>query len=241
MAPRWPKVIGHRGAARHAPENTLASFRRAAELGTSWVELDARLTADGVPIVFHDSTLERTTGQKGRVRERRWAEIAKLDAGGWFAPSFQGEAVPSLSEALALIASLRLGVNIEIKPDPGDEAETARVVMATARQIWLDGATAPLISSFSQAALVAAQPLRGDWPLARLARNLDLAALVDAKALECAALNLGAADLTQKAVATAKDAGFGVLVYTVNDRPTAERFFRWGVDGVFTDDPEVLI
>lgn len=241
MAPRWPRVIGHRGAARHAPENTLASFRRAAELGASWVELDARLTADGVPIVFHDSTLERTTGQMGRVRERRWAEIAKLDAGGWFAPAFQGEAVPSLNEALALIASLRLGVNIEIKPDPGDEAETARAVMATTRQVWLDGAKAPMISSFSQAALVAAQPLRGDWPLARLARKLDPAALDDAMALGCAALNLGATDLTQKAVATAKNAGFGVLVYTVNDRPTAERFFRWGVDGVFTDAPEVLI
>src|SRR5512142_2967244 len=114
---RLPPVIGHRGAAAHAPENTLAGFRRAKALGCTWVEFDVRLTADGVPVLCHDPRLDRTTDRSGRVAAQTLAAIQTSDAGGWFAPVFAGERMPSLEEALLLCAELGLGANIEIKAE----------------------------------------------------------------------------------------------------------------------------
>jgi glycerophosphoryl diester phosphodiesterase len=98
--PPLPRWIGHRGAAAHAPENTLASLRRAAADGARWVEFDLRLTADEVPVLLHDATLERTTDGSGPVASRRWDELRRLDAGGRRAPEFRGEPLPSLAQAL---------------------------------------------------------------------------------------------------------------------------------------------
>ena len=104
-----PRLIGHRGAAAAAPENTLASLRKAKELGASWVEFDVKLTRDGCPVLIHDERLERTTSGRGEVALTTLEELQKLDAGGWFAPAFRGERVPTLEAALALCAELGLG------------------------------------------------------------------------------------------------------------------------------------
>ena len=108
-----PKVIGHRGAAAYAPENTLASFREARRRGATWVETDVKLTADGVPIVMHDNSLKRTTGIDRLVAETPRAELPAE--------------VPTFEEAIACFGELGLGCNVEIKPCEGREAETARV------------------------------------------------------------------------------------------------------------------
>ena len=131
-----PPVIGHRGAAGAAPENTLASIRKARELGATWIEFDVKLTKDGHPILFHDDCLERTTDGRGAVAATTLAEIRRLDAGGWFGPAFRGEPVPTLEQALALCVELRLGINVEIKPCAGREAETAQVTVATLLDVW---------------------------------------------------------------------------------------------------------
>ena len=124
-----PPVIGHRGAAARAPENTLAGLRRAKALGCSWVEFDVRLTADGVPVLCHDARLDRTTDRTraggGPEPSRRSGDC---DAGAWFGPAFAGERVPTLDEALALAAELDLGANIEIKAERGREYATAAAV-----------------------------------------------------------------------------------------------------------------
>ena len=91
-------MIGHRGAAASAPENTLAGLRCAKALGCRWVELDVRLTADRQPVVIHDNRLQRTTDGRGRVSALPLAAIRRHDAGAWFAPSFAGERVPTLEE-----------------------------------------------------------------------------------------------------------------------------------------------
>src|SRR5260370_12288918 len=114
-----PSVIGHRGAAARAPENTLAGLRHAKELGCAWVEFDVRLTADGALVLCHDSRLERTTTGRGRLSAQTLASIRRCDAGGWFAPEVAGEAVPRLDEALRPAAELGLAANIEIQADPG--------------------------------------------------------------------------------------------------------------------------
>src|SRR6185437_14318437 len=97
-----PRVIGHRGAAARAPENTLAGFRRAAELGCRWVEFDVRLSADRRPMVFHDDTLERTTDGAGAVGATSLDMLLRCDAGGYFAPAYRGERIPMLDRTLAL-------------------------------------------------------------------------------------------------------------------------------------------
>ena len=124
-----PRLIGHRGAAALAPENTLASIRAAAESGVSWVEVDAKLSRDRVPMLMHDATLERTTTAQGPVADLTAAELGRLDAGSRFAPRFAGEPVPSLMQCLSECRALGLGLDLEIKPDKGSEAATAAAVL----------------------------------------------------------------------------------------------------------------
>jgi len=124
--------VAHRGWSGKAPENTLAAFRMAlAEPSVQWIELDVRLSKDGVPVVIHDPTLNRTTDGKGRVADRTARELARLDAGGWFHPSFAGEPVPTLEEVLALAAG-RCRLNIELKTDETERDGIERLARATA-------------------------------------------------------------------------------------------------------------
>ncbi|MEM9517822.1 MAG: glycerophosphodiester phosphodiesterase family protein [Actinomycetota bacterium] len=112
MASRPLAIIGHRGAARYAPENTMASFRRALNLGASGFEFDVHLTGDGEPIVIHDPTLDRTTSGSGAVMDATMADLRSLDAGTWFGPEFQGERLPGLADVLQLPAKI---FELEIK------------------------------------------------------------------------------------------------------------------------------
>jgi len=131
-----PPVIGHRGTANLAPENTLAGIRRAQEEGAGWVEFDVKLTSDGIPILMHDDRLGRTTNGKGKVALASLKDIQALDAGSWFAPEFAGERVPTLRATLELCIELGLGINVELKPCPGREQETAEIALQTLVDAW---------------------------------------------------------------------------------------------------------
>lgn len=235
-----PPVIGHRGAAGHAPENTLVSFRTAARLGVAWVEFDAMLTKDGVPVVFHDNRLDRTTDGFGLLRNTPLDRLKRLDAGGWAGPAFAGERVPTLAEALAEIAALGMGINIEIKPTRGRDAETARRVLAVAGEVWPSGMPPPLVSSFSRAAVAVAGEVRPDWPRGLLfgapARDWRGAA----SDLGCVSINVHHRRVGQAQVAAMREAGFDVLAYTVNDPARARLLWGWGVTSVFSDVPDRL-
>ena len=154
-----PRVMGHRGAAASAPENTLAGIRRAAACGVSWVEFDVKLTADGVPVLMHDDSLKRTTGRDALASDLSFAEFKALDAGGWFGPDFAGERVPSLAETLALLLELGMLPNIEIKPSPGEEAETVTRTIEVLERTWPAASPPPLMSSFSRISLETLQNL----------------------------------------------------------------------------------
>lgn len=236
-----PRVIGHRGAARSAPENTLAGFERAALAGAQWVEFDVQITADDRPVVFHDLRLERTTNGTGRLCDRSLAELRGLDAGGWFAPGFAGERVPLLGEALAVIAGLGLGCNIEIKSAPGREAATGRIAMAEARAAWPVDRPPPLISSFDPAALAAAREIVPDWPRGLLFRRLPADWRRRAEALAVVSIHCDQRFLDRAVAAAVRGAGYGLLAFTVNTVPRALRLWQWGVDGVFSDVPELLL
>ncbi|MDX1540088.1 MAG: glycerophosphodiester phosphodiesterase [Geminicoccaceae bacterium] len=236
-----PPVIGHRGAAAEAPENTLASIRRAHAAGARMVEFDVKLTADDVPILMHDDRLERTTDGHGPVRERTLEEIRRLDAGSWFEPSFAGERVPSLDDALALCLELDLMVNVEIKPCPGREVETARVALDHLRQGWPSSRPAPLISSFEEPSLEAAQDLAPDWPRGYLATTLPRDWRARISRLGCRTVHLGLKHVTSAHAAAVVEAGLPLLIYTVNDVEAARRMFALGASAIFTDRVSGLV
>ena len=236
-----PGVIGHRGAAAHAPENTAAGFRRAAEDGASWVELDVQLSRDGVPVVFHDGALDRTTDGHGLLVETDLATLRRLDAGRWFGAAFAGERLLTLEEAIAELLRLGLSVNIEIKADETRAFATAAAGLELARRLWPLDRPPPLVSSFSRNALVSAAQLVPDWPRGLVSDGWLADWRQVTGRLGCASLHIAHPQLTKRRVAAIKAAGMAALSYTVNDADLARRLWSWGVDAVFCDDPGLLV
>src|SRR5512147_441203 len=132
----YPLWIAHRGAGKLAPENTLAAFRLGASHGYRAFECDVKLSADGVPFLLHDATLERTTPASGTAGERPWSELSRLDAGSWHSRAFAGEPLPSLEAIARYVQHNRFALNIEIKPTPGAEHDTGVAVGAACQRLW---------------------------------------------------------------------------------------------------------
>jgi glycerophosphoryl diester phosphodiesterase len=236
-----PRVIGHRGAAAVAPENTLTGLRRAHALGCHWVEFDVRLTGDGELILLHDDRLERTTNTRGKAREIPSSTIRQCDAGTWFDPSFAGERVPTLAEAVALLSELGLGANVELKSGRDNAIETGVAAADLLARLWPQHLPAPLISSFFADALEAA---RHRAPT--IARGLILHRAAGgrwrrAEALDCATVNVDHRFLRPAIVAQIRAAGYSVLAYTVNDAARAHELFAAGVCSVFSDVPHMIL
>lgn len=241
MSYALPSVIGHRGAARHAPENTLAGLRKAAEHGAPWVEVDVMLTADGTAVLHHDETLERITGLSRPMAELGYDELAALDAGSWFGAAFAEEPVPTLEEALACLAELGLGLNLEVKPTPGREAETAKVAARILQRSWPVDLPPPLISSFKRASLAAMKSAAPAFPRGLLVEALPEDWREAAAELGCVTLHLDHEALTPSVVEAVKASGLGLAAYTVNDPAEAVRLRTWGVDAIITDDPRAVL
>ena len=238
-----PPIIGHRGSADLAPENTLAGLRRAHLEGASFVEFDVKLTADGVPILMHDDQVDRTTDGKGKVAEKTLDEIQALDAGAWFGADFKGERVPTLKAALLLCIELGLGVNVELKPCPGRDEETAEIALALLNDVWPDSQNLPppLISSFDQPALAAAQRLAPDLARGCLLSRIPWRWQATFDRYGCSTLNLSNRWVRQKHVEAATAIGAPVLVYTVNDQERAKTLWDMGVTSIFTDRVDLMV
>lgn len=235
-----PPLIGHRGARRQAPENTLVGFERAAELGARWVEFDVKLTADERLILMHDETLQRTTNGTGAVADTNWDTIRVLDAGAWFDAQFAGERVPLLSEALAKLAELGLGANIEIKPCPGREQLTGRAVAQQVLGCWPDELPPPVLSSFKAASLDAARDAAPELLRGLLVGDLPRDWQERMTTLGCATLHVGQRELDRSQVDAVKAAGVPLMAWTVNEPERARELWSWGVDAIATDDLPAL-
>jgi glycerophosphoryl diester phosphodiesterase len=235
-----PLVIGHRGAAGRAPENTLAALRRAWELGCGWVEFDVRLTADGTLVLCHDADLDRTTDGSGLVAEHTLAAIRRLDAGSWFDRLFVDERVPTLAEALALCGELGIGANIEMKAAHGREYATAAAVVAAVRRRDA-GIPAVLVSSFLLPALVALRALAPEIPRAVLFRHLPRAWSAIVRRLGCVAVGVNHHRLGPHHAAAIRAAALQLMAYTVNQPARAALLSSWGVTSVFTDVPDIIL
>ncbi len=233
-------VVGHRGAAAHAPENTLASFRLAAEQGARMVEFDAKLSSDGVVFLMHDDLLDRTSNGRGPAAAASWSEISALDAGSWFSQAYRGEGVPRLDQALALVLELGIDANLEIKPSPGQDAETGRAIMDVVRRVWPRDRGGLVISSFSRAGLAAARDYAPEYPRGLLIWEKPADWSAAAAGLACYSVHCGYQNLTPEWAAEIKRLGYDLAVYTVNDVALARRLQGWGADSIITDRPGAL-
>ncbi|GGJ02866.1 glycerophosphoryl diester phosphodiesterase [Alicyclobacillus cellulosilyticus] len=235
------EVWAHRGFSAQYPENTLVAFAAALQAGADGIELDVHLTADGELAVIHDHDVSRTTDGRGVIEWMRWAELRRLDAGGWFHPRFRGERIPSLAEVLALVQRhpRPVAVNIELKTAAlrGD-ALAQRVWQVVvqhgmAERVW--------ISSFNHLALAA---LKARHPEARIA-PLYMEALVEpwryAQGFGAAAVHPEAVTLDEALVRDIHRAGLRVHVWTVNDAARLRELRDWGVDAVITDRPDIAL
>jgi glycerophosphoryl diester phosphodiesterase len=231
----YPLWIAHRGAGKLAPENTLAAFRVGAQHGYRAFECDVKLSADGVPFLLHDATLDRTTAGQGKAGDKTWSELSRLDAGGWHSRAYAGEPMPSLEALSVYLQRNGFLLDLEIKPTPGLELQTGQVVGQEVMRLWADAPIPPLFTSFRPEALQGARETAPHIP-----RGLLLDTLWDgwfnvAQALECSAVvthyNLMNAELLSKLHA----AGLRGLVYTVNDPSVAQWLIDLGIDGIVTD------
>jgi glycerophosphoryl diester phosphodiesterase len=233
-------LVGHRGVAGHAPENTLASLRKAAEMGLQWVEFDVRLSRDGHLVLFHDEFLSRTTDGRGRLGEHDLAALKNLDAGSGFGFAFRGERIATLTEAVAVLQTLGLGAHVEIKSDCGRETETARAVVQTLKAVWPDTLPLPIISSFNATVLAMAAAAAPQWEYALTMRTISRDWRWRLAAAASAAIHCNARWLRRDRAAEVLAAGVVLRCYTVNSARTARKLFAWGVNAVFTDAPERL-
>ena len=257
--PAWPypRWIAHRGAGKLAPENTLAAFRLGAQHGYRMFECDVKLSADGVPFLMHDATLQRTTNASNlrlalaesastainlvAIRETEiggeleWSALSQLDAGAWHSRAYAGEPLATLEGVARYCLANQYFLNIEIKPTPGTERQTGEVVARHVARLWANAGAPPLLTSFSPVALEGAQEAQPELP-----RGLLLDTLWDgwqevAWTLKCHAVVCNHALWDAQTVAQAKIAGLRTLSYTVNDEWAAERLIELGTDGIITD------
>jgi glycerophosphoryl diester phosphodiesterase len=242
MAPRppLPRLLAHRGALLHAPENTLASLRAAARLGAGWVEFDVQRSRDGRLFLLHDEELERTTDGRGLAAACGWEQLAALDAGRWFGAAFAGERLPTLEQVVALCEELHLGANVEIKPAGGNDEEVGRDVARAVARLWPARLPPPLLSSFSDAALAAARAAEPGLRRALCVEALPRDWWTRLRAVDGVSLHVDQRPLTRPQAASVKAQQVPLLAWTVNSAPRAALLSSWGVDGFFTDRLDLL-
>ena len=232
-------VVAHRGASADAPENTIAAIRLAAQQGATAVEIDVSISADGVAFVHHDDGLERCTNGSGYLCAQNSCDLDSLSAGVLFA-DYANEPLPRLSSVLAVIQELNMALNLEIKPTPGLEEPTAKIVCQTVAEHWQPGNTL-LYSSFSREALKTAMQLQASTPRALIVCAIPENWREQLIAYQCSNFHFAAPLADKQTLQAIRAEGYGLYCFTVNDSVEAARLYKLGVDGVFSDCPGKLL
>ncbi|OUR86315.1 glycerophosphoryl diester phosphodiesterase [Marinomonas sp. 42_23_T18] len=232
------KVMGHRGAAKMAPENTLAAITAAASVGTQWVEIDVTLAADGL-VIFHDATLDRCSNGTGLVKEKTLKELKSFDSGSWYSPAFVNESILTLVEALTHIQNLGLSLNLEIKYEQDDIDAIVPAVMATLAEHWKDKSKL-CISSFNEAVLARVRSLDSDLRLGQLYEGIPANWSETLANIQAFSLNCDYSLLDKETALAIKEAGYYLFCYTVNELDLVTEHWAWGMDAVITDDPRIF-
>ncbi|WP_337997771.1 glycerophosphodiester phosphodiesterase family protein [Oleispirillum naphthae] len=224
------RVIGHRGAVRLAPENTLAAFRAAARVGARWVETDVSLLGDGTPVICHDADLGRIAGRRERLADLAAEDLALLGV---------AEKVPTLAAALEALDDFGLSVNLDVKARGDAEDLAAALVLELTRRPWPRERL--LVSSFDAEVLAVLAAARPDIRLGILCEEIPDDWALQAARVRAVALHPYRRALSPAFAVEMLAAGLEIYAWTVNDPAEAMRLWGWGVTGVITDDPALLL
>jgi glycerophosphoryl diester phosphodiesterase len=239
-----PLVIAHRGDSAHRPENTLAAFAGALELGVSAVELDIQLTRDGHVVVIHDVNLERTTSGRGDVRQMTLAEVRAVSAGypDRFGGEWAGERVPTLAEALALLRD-RARAMIELKAESVTEDETGGLEALAVAEIRRSGmADKVALISFDQRAILRLRQLAPEISRGRIfGRTTTDALLADARASASEVVLPHKNQLSDDLVSRVHAAGIKLATWVVDEPEELRELARFDLYGVGSNRPGVLL
>lgn len=233
-------MIAHRGACLRAPENTLAAFQLAAELGAEGIELDAKLTRDGHVVILHDATLDRTTDGHGNLRDFSLAEVRELDAGSRFSQEFAGERIPMLDEVLAEL-DRKLLINVEMSNYASPRDALPRRVVELVRRHHMERRV--LLSSFNPLALRTARSVAPELPLGYLlgpGQPKWMGVLFPLLSPH-ESYHLHDRLIGQTSVRRAHRAGRKFIPWTVNDPARIRWLFEQEVDAIITDAPDVAL
>lgn len=239
-APAKPTIIAHRGASGTTPENTIAAFAKAIDLGAEMIELDVHLAKDEELVVIHDVTVDRTTDARGHVSSFDSYDLTKMDAGSWFDEQFIGEGIPRLRDVFDLIRG-RIGVNIEVKVS-GIVNRGHRCVLLAKRLVEIidfAGKDIPIVvSSFDYDLLREVKQLNRHLPLALLfwRRPRALAHMMEETGFF--ALHPYRLCTTSGLITFAKAKGVQINVWTVDEAADMRKFANMGVNGIITNYPE---
>lgn len=236
-----PVIFAHRGASAHAPENTLAAFEMALTQQADAIELDVKLSSDGYVVVHHDPTIDRTTDGKGRLKDKTLAELKTLDAGNFFSEKFKGEKIPTLEEVFEAVGK-RTFINIELTnyKTPHDQLVETVCMLVKKHKMQKN----ILFSSFLASNLSKARSYLPEVPRGLLALNGFLGSWARSFGFvfgKYQALHPFLKDMTQQEALRVHRLNRRVHVWTVNDEGEMRRLFGWGVDGIFTDDPQLAV
>ena len=236
-------VIGHRGASAYYPENTMSAFKAAYDMGAEMIELDILLSKDGIPVVIHDETLDRTTNGTGFVADYTLKELRKLDAGHWFGQEHSGEQIPTLEEVIEF-AKGKIALNIEIKTEAvtdelsgGIEEKALNLVKKHGIEEYV------LFSSFDYRAISHLKELDVDISVALLYEKRQSARRIPSKLIRdynADAFNCSHRQFSKKWSEDAQKHDIPVFVYTVNKQRQMKKVIRRGASGIFSDKPDLL-
>ena len=236
-----PIIFAHRGASAHAPENTLAAFELALAQGADGIELDVKLSADGHVVVIHDPTTDRTTGARGRVKDLSLAELRGLNAGSFYSANFNAEKIPMLEEVFEAFGK-KIFINVELTNYNTPRDHLVESVCMLVKKFNVQKHV--MFSSFYASNLSKARSYLPEVPCGLLAFNGLLGAWARSFGFafgKYAALHPYLKDVTPQQVQRVHRLKGRVHVWTVNAEEDMRRLFGWGVDAIFTDDPQLAI
>ena len=236
-----PVIFAHRGASAHAPENTLAAFELAVEQGADGIELDVKLSADGHVVVIHDTTVDRTTDAHGRVKDMKLDELQALRAGSFFSDTFKNEKIPALADVFETVGK-KTFINVELTNYNTPRDHLVESVCMLVKQFGLQKQV--MFSSFIASNLSKSRSYLPTVPTGLLALPGILGAWHRSFGFAFGkydALHPNIKNITQQQIYFAHRLNRRVHVWTVNEESDMHRLFKWGVDAIFTDDPQLAV
>jgi glycerophosphoryl diester phosphodiesterase len=226
-------VVAHRGASRAAPENTLASMKKAVEFGADYAECDVFQTKDGEIVLFHDEEMERTTGKEGMIWDYTLAELKEMEVGSWFREEFRGEPIPTLHEAVQLVKG-KIKLNIEIKIS-GSDPDIAQKVVDIIRSEGIEREC--MVTSFEKPVIEKVKKIDPDLITGFIFDEEHPPDIFEGNwEYVCSKRNI----VDEEFVQQAKQKGKKIFVWTVNYPAEMKKLIALGVDGIITDVPDVL-